>query len=108
MACETQNEPREVSAEDSAGRVAYEEFLNWPGDNHHVEWVNGRIVFKSPVTKPHEIVRRFLYTLINLFVEVRHLGEVSAHNGCAQGVAVGLAAQPRARRRSRSFGLQLG
>jgi Uma2 family endonuclease len=76
MADEIQTEPPAVSTETSAGRMTYEEFLNWPGDNHHVEWVDGRIVFMSPVTKPHEIIRGFLYTLIKLFVEARHLGEV--------------------------------
>jgi Uma2 family endonuclease len=76
MAYEIQSEPRAVSTEASAARMTYEEFLNWPGDNHHVEWVNGRILFMSPVTKPHEIIRGFLYTLIKLFVEARHLGQV--------------------------------
>jgi Uma2 family endonuclease len=76
MACETQTEPRAVSTEASAGKMTYEEFLLWPGDNHHVEWVNGRIVFMSPVTEPHENIRGFLYSLIKLFVEVRHLGQV--------------------------------
>jgi Uma2 family endonuclease len=76
MAYEIQTEPRLASTEAPAGRMTYEEFLHWPGDNHHVEWVNEGIVFMSPVTKPHEIIRRFLYTLINLFAEARHLGQV--------------------------------
>jgi Uma2 family endonuclease len=76
MADVIQMEPHAASAETSARAMTYEEFLNWPGDNHHVEWVNGRIVFMSPVTKPHEIIRGFLYSLVKLFVEARHLGEV--------------------------------
>jgi Uma2 family endonuclease len=76
MACQTQSEPGAASAEASARAMTYEEFLNWPGDNQHVEWVNGRIVFMSPVTRSHESIRGFLYSLIKLFVEARQLGEV--------------------------------
>jgi len=76
MADEVQTEPRPAPTETSAGTMTYEEFLNWPGDNHHVEWVNGRTVFMSPVTKPHEIIRRFLYTLMNFFAEAHRLGQV--------------------------------
>ncbi len=76
MADLIQTEPRAASSGTSTPAMTYEEFLNWPGDNHHVEWVNGRMVLMSPVTKPHEIVRGFLYSLIKLFIEVRRLGEV--------------------------------
>jgi Uma2 family endonuclease len=76
MAYETQTEPRAASAEASAGAMTYEEFLNWPGDHHHVEWVKGKIVFMSPVTEPHENLRGFLYSLVKHFVEAHHLGRV--------------------------------
>ncbi len=76
MAHEIQAEPRAASAETSPGAMTYEEFLNWPGDNHHVEWVNGRIQFMRPVTQPHETIRRFLSSLLNLFAEAHNLGQV--------------------------------
>jgi Uma2 family endonuclease len=76
MAYETQTEPRTASTEASAGMMTYEEFLRWPGDNHHVEWANGRMVFMSPVTEPHEAIRGFLYSLLKLFVEAHRLGRV--------------------------------
>ena len=76
MAYDIQTQPPAASAGDSTGAMTYEEFLNWPGDNHHVEWFNGRMVFMSPVTKPHEIIRGFVYSLIKLFVEAHHLGQV--------------------------------
>jgi Uma2 family endonuclease len=76
MAYEIQTEPCAASAETSAGAMTYQEFLNWPGDNHHVEWVNGRMVFMSPVTEPHENIRGFLYSLLKNFVEAHHLGRV--------------------------------
>ncbi|HZO86898.1 MAG TPA: hypothetical protein VFB38_01065 [Chthonomonadaceae bacterium] len=44
----------------SLGKMTYEEFLDWPGENQHVEWVNGEVVPMRPVTKQHQDVRRFL------------------------------------------------
>src|SRR5437016_1200797 len=76
MAHEIQTEPGAASTQTSPGALTYEEFLNWPGDNHHVEWVNGRIVCMSPVTELHENLRGFLYALIKHFAEARHLGRV--------------------------------
>lgn len=69
-------QPRAASAETSTGALTYEEFLNWPGDHHHVEWVYGRMVFMSPVTEPHENIRGFLYSLIKHFAEAHRLGRV--------------------------------
>ena len=76
MAYEIQTEPQAVLPDVSARVMSYEEFLGWPGDNQHVEWVNGTVVFISPVTKPHEIIRGFLYLSLRQFVEARHLGQV--------------------------------
>src|SRR3974377_378320 len=76
MADAIQTEPHAASSDASAGAMTYEEFLNWPGDNHHVEWANGRMVFMSPVTEPHENIRGFLHPLLKLFVEAHHLGRV--------------------------------
>lgn len=76
MAHETQTEPRAASGEASAGTMSYEKFLNRAGDDQHVEWVNERMVFMSPVTEPHENIRGFLYSLIKHFVEARQLGRV--------------------------------
>ncbi len=76
MAYEIQTEPRATSEESPGEAMSYEDFLHWPGDNHHVEWVNGRMVFMSPVTEPHENIRGFLHSLLNLFAQARHLGRV--------------------------------
>ena len=76
MAHEIETEPGVASAGTPTGAMSYEEFLNWPGDNHHVEWVNGRMVFMSPVTEPHENIRGFVYSLIKHFVEAHRLGRV--------------------------------
>jgi hypothetical protein len=60
MACEIRTEPPGAATEISAEAMTYQQFLHWPGNNHHVEWVNGSMVFMSPVTKPHETIRGFL------------------------------------------------
>ncbi len=76
MAYEIQTEPRTAATPIGSSAMSYEEFLNLPGDNHHVEWVNGRMVCMSPVTEPHENLRGFLHPLLELFVEARRLGRV--------------------------------
>ena len=76
MAYEFQTEAGAAAMETVSRAMTYEEFLNWSGDNHHVEWVNGRMVSISPVTEPHENLRGFLHPLLKLFVEAHHLGRV--------------------------------
>ena len=34
-------------------KLSYEEFLQWDGENQHVEWVDGEVVIMSPVSKIH-------------------------------------------------------
>ena len=58
------------------GWVSYEDFLRWPGEDAHVEWVNGKVVSMSPVSKEHSNVGLFLLNLIQHYVEARDLGAV--------------------------------
>lgn len=77
--------------------MTYEEFLQWDGENQHVEWVNRKVVYMSPVTSEHQMVAGWLLTLLSL-------GEVLAQAGMAlgsscplertQGVEAGLSAKP--------------
>ena len=60
----------------SGGWVSYEDFLQWPGEDAHVEWVNGKVVSMSPVSKEHSNVGLFLLNLIQHYVEARDLGTV--------------------------------
>src|SRR5690348_4783931 len=46
MAHESAIQSDAVPAETSAGSMSYEEFLNSPEDNHHVEWANGRMILR--------------------------------------------------------------
>src|SRR5258708_4509952 len=59
-----------------ASEMTYEEFLRWEGENAHVEWVEGRLIPVSPVSKEHSDVGLFLLRLIAAFVEARNLGNV--------------------------------
>jgi len=59
-----------------AGWVSYENFLQWPGEDAHVEWVNGKVISMSPVSWEHSDVGAFLHSLIRHYVEARDLGAV--------------------------------
>jgi Uma2 family endonuclease len=57
-------------------KMTYEEFLEWADENQHVEWVNGEVIFMSPVSDRHQFVCGFLLSLIRFFVETKNLGVV--------------------------------
>ena len=69
-------ESRDTRAVLDPAQVSFDQFLEWPGENQHVEWVNGKVVPMSPVTEPHEDISGFLYSLLRLFAERRRLGRV--------------------------------
>jgi Uma2 family endonuclease len=56
--------------------LTYEEFLNWEGENQHVEWVNGKVVFMSPVSARHQEIGLFLLSVLKYFVEAHRLGSI--------------------------------
>lgn len=58
------------------GGIPYETFLDRPGDSEHVEWVNGKVVPMSPVSREHADVGLFLLSLIKHYVEANDLGAV--------------------------------
>jgi Uma2 family endonuclease len=59
-----------------AGPMTYEEFLNWDGDNQHVEWVNGEVIPMAPVTDAHNELTSYLDRLLGVFEEQTKLGFV--------------------------------
>ncbi|HXP61360.1 MAG TPA: Uma2 family endonuclease [Dongiaceae bacterium] len=69
-------ESRDTRAVLDPAQVSFDQFLVWPGENQHVEWVNGEVVPMSPVTEPHEDISGFLYSLLRLFAEGHRLGRV--------------------------------
>jgi Uma2 family endonuclease len=67
-------------------QMTYEEFLAWADGDTYTEWVNGKIVYMSPVSNEHQAVGLFLLNVISCFVEAHNLGiirydPVSHENG---------------------------
>lgn len=57
-------------------RMTYEEFLVWPHEDRHVEWVHGRVVPMAPISDEHMDVVGFLHALLRSFAQDRGLGIV--------------------------------
>ncbi len=57
-------------------RISYEEFLQTDLEDNHVEWVDGRIVPMAPVSNEHQGIRGFLFSLLQVYVEVHDLGVI--------------------------------
>src|SRR5262249_17607847 len=55
--------------------LTYEEFLAWADEDTYAEWVNGRVVFMSPVSREHATAAEICLKLISTFAEIRHAGE---------------------------------
>jgi Uma2 family endonuclease len=73
--------PRKAAVERSEGpdretplRMTYEEFLDWLDDEKHAEWVDGEVVWMSPISKQHQSLLSFLMVLLTLYLEARPLG----------------------------------
>ncbi len=59
-----------------ARNTTYEEFLDWPGENQHLEWVGGEVIAMSPISAEHQEIGAFLLASLRAFVEERNLGRV--------------------------------
>lgn len=57
-------------------KISYEEFLELPSEDQHVEWVEGEVVSMSPVSNQHQNIAGFLAALLPFYAEVKKLGEV--------------------------------
>lgn len=56
--------------------LSYEKFLEWPGENQHVEWVAGDVVAMSPITEKHQEISQFLLVVVGQYVRSREVGRV--------------------------------
>lgn len=67
-----------VTAEalDTPLRMTFEEFLKWAHEDTRVEWVDGKVLFMSPVSAVHSNLVGFLGALLRAFAETRGLGRV--------------------------------
>jgi Uma2 family endonuclease len=57
-------------------KMTYEEFLAWCDEDTWAEWVDGEVVMVSPASVPHQRTARFLFFILQSFVERHDLGEV--------------------------------
>jgi Uma2 family endonuclease len=77
MAREVETEPLTLANRPvPPGKMTYEEFLDWADEETYAEWVDGEVVWMSPVSDEHEALRGFLHNLLSLFVEAQRSGVV--------------------------------
>jgi len=56
--------------------ISYDEFLEWADEDTRAEWVDGDIVFMSPISDAHQDLVEFFLTLLRLYVEHHDKGWV--------------------------------
>jgi len=56
--------------------MSYEQFLAWPHENTHVEWVDEKVIPMAPISDQHNELSGFLLTLLTHFVEYHRLGKL--------------------------------
>jgi Uma2 family endonuclease len=77
MARETQTEPPTLADRPTPpGKITCEEFLDWADEDTFAEWVDGEVVWMSPITEEHDSLFGFLQPVLRIVVEVRGLGRV--------------------------------
>jgi Uma2 family endonuclease len=57
-------------------RISYEQFLNWDGENQHVEWVDGTVIPMPPISDEHTDVGAFLIAILLSFVQHHRIGTI--------------------------------
>ena len=58
-------------------KMTYEEFLEWLDEDTHAEWINGEVIFMTPISIEHQNLGRFLLSLISHFADLHQLGVVA-------------------------------
>jgi Uma2 family endonuclease len=58
------------------GKMTFEEYLAWADEDTFAEWVDGEVVWMSPVSNKHEEIAQFLSATMSVFVKRRKLGVV--------------------------------
>jgi len=76
MTQEISSKPLSVPTPPPPGKMTYEQFLDWLDEDTHAEWVNGEVVFMTPISDQHNDLGGFLLALLRHFVEAHELGIV--------------------------------
>jgi Uma2 family endonuclease len=71
-----QKTPTGSAAEAAPLRMTYEQFLEWADEDTNAEWVNGEVVWMSPLSDLHQELALFLLRVLAAFVEERRLGKL--------------------------------
>ena len=69
--------------------ITYEDFLDWADEDTLAEWVDGKIIFMSPISLAHANLNLFLVRLISDHVERHRLGQVCCESVRYQEPATG-------------------
>jgi Uma2 family endonuclease len=57
-------------------RMSYEEFLAFPHENQHVEWVDGKVVPMPAISDAHSAVNLFFGAVLQFYCERKDLGVI--------------------------------
>src|SRR5437016_6097310 len=57
-------------------RMTEEEFVAWYTFEGQAEWVDGEVIFLSPVARPHDRLQWWIRSLLQFYVENKKRGEV--------------------------------
>lgn len=66
----------EASPRVLATGLSFEEFLEWEGEERHVEWVSRDIIAMTSISLAHQQIRRFILYLMETWVSYHNLGEI--------------------------------
>lgn len=59
-----------------AGKISYEQFLQWLDEDTWAEWVDGEVELMSPVSLQHSDTFVFLVSILRLYVSAKGLGSL--------------------------------
>lgn len=65
-----------LAAPDAPPKMTYEEFLDWADEDTRAEWVNGEVIYMSPVSNLHQDIGLFLLNCISFYVQEQGSGVV--------------------------------
>ena len=59
-----------------ARKMTYEEFLAWCDEDTWGEWVDGKVIVLTPASTRHQLIKKFLVSVLDAYAQHRDLGVV--------------------------------